>query len=549
MLQVIKSVNVINMTTLTAPCYSAILSNLFSNTSLPPALSLDLSRNKMIHSDVAAISNDIETAPRFPISNLYMNFCGLGVEGMSLVAQSIVERKPNNLKVFEAQANLFTGFFTSSSSIHACQTALIRLIKSSEPLTHLNLSGGDGNKFGEHIIDIAEKGIKHSKTLLAVDVSDHKAGDKLAFALASVVEENEVLRQITFDRNQVTAEGFKALANGAKDNKTLLSIGPPVRDFARAERVAATKEAFNESRDAIEAILSSNAKERKSSTHTARLSASAVANEVDAAEEEDGINVVEVGNRQRSYSKALQRQKSQRMHGGAEDDEEDETKEEESAPSKECSSSASSLPTDDDDDDEAMRELLAKASPLNIDSEDAPPPDDRSSLIQTTRSSMEEKLQLLQLARLEADDVRKEMEEKLLQSKQDQEKAVAEAKSMAEEAMREAIRAEMGEEMKATMEGEIKAAKEAAIAEAGKEAASLQALLLENEKQVAALTEGAEVERQKLEERLNEKAEKELKEQMMILKKATGMAEAELQVRRAASKARVRRAKRGCGEP
>jgi hypothetical protein len=132
---------------------------------------------------------------------------------------------------------------------------------------------------------------------------------------------------------------------------------------------------------------------------------------------------------------------------------------------------------------------------------------------------MEEKLYMLQLARAEADDVRKEMEEKLKQSKENEDRLIAEAKAQAEEAMREAIRAEMNEEMKSTMEGEIKAAKEAAIAEAGKEAEKLQQLLKENKEQVAALTEGAEQERLKLEETLNDKAQKELKEQMMILKK------------------------------
>jgi hypothetical protein len=502
-----------------------------------------------VHADVAAVSTHIESSPRFPVSKLKLNHCSLGVEGMSLIAQSIVERKPKNLKTFEAAANMSPGFFTSSSSIHACQTALARLIKSSEPLIELNLSGGDSHKFGEHIIPVAEA-LKHSKTLLKVDLSDHKAGDKLAVAVGEVLKENSVLRQVSIDKNGTSAKGFKALADGAASSSSLLSIGPPVRDYARAERVAATKELFSSSRDILESVCAKNAKDRPASARNLQTSPSTL--EVPAstpattsspaadAEDEDGIIVVDAGNRQRAYSRVLQKQKSALSQGVSHPDDDDDDDDGGGsdnddgggdADNKIAAGEPSPAPGssegggEDDDDDEAMRKLLKEAKLREADfastasTTDVVPDCSRGSIIETTRSSMEEKLYMLQLARAEADDVRKEMEEKLKQSKENEDRLIAEAKAQAEEAMREAIRAEMNEEMKSTMEGEIKAAKEAAIAEAGKEAEKLQQLLKENKEQVAALTEGAEQERLKLEETLNDKAQKELKEQMMILKK------------------------------
>ena len=79
------------------------------------------------------------------------------------------------------------------------------------------------------------------------------------------------------------------------------------------------------------------------------------------------------------------------------------------------------------------------------------------------------------------------------------------------------------------LQTEIDKHKEAAIKEANEAALKLQYELKKNQEEVQLLTENADKEREKLEKTLGEKAEKELKEQMLILKKATGMAEAELQ--------------------
>jgi len=83
------------------------------------------------------------------VSSLSLNDCGFGIEGMSLVAQSIVERKPGTLRSFYAARNMSPGFFTSAGTIHGAQTALSRLVKSSEPLVEMDLSGDSSNRFGE----------------------------------------------------------------------------------------------------------------------------------------------------------------------------------------------------------------------------------------------------------------------------------------------------------------------------------------------------------------------------------------------------------------
>ena len=219
----LSTLNMISMTTLNSDCYAEILSALFSNASpnLIHDVELNLSRNKFTHADVATVSTQIESSPRFPISTLSLNDCSLGIDGMGLIAQSIVERKPGTLTRFYAARNMSPGFFTSAGTIHGAQTALSRLVKSSEPLKEIDLSGDHSNKFGEHIIPIVEA-LKGSKTLKHVDVSHHKAGNKLVFAIGEVLKVNNIIGEIWFDKNGTTLQGFQKLLEQLENNESVL---------------------------------------------------------------------------------------------------------------------------------------------------------------------------------------------------------------------------------------------------------------------------------------------------------------------------------------
>eukprot|EP00518_Triparma_eleuthera_P015945 CAMPEP_0197571044 /NCGR_PEP_ID=MMETSP1320-20131121/41752_1 /TAXON_ID=91990 /ORGANISM="Bolidomonas sp., Strain RCC2347" /LENGTH=1853 /DNA_ID=CAMNT_0043133525 /DNA_START=185 /DNA_END=5743 /DNA_ORIENTATION=- len=519
--EVIDTLSLVNMSTLTSVCYSDILSSLFSNsTDLPNNLLLDLSRNKFTHADVASVSTHIEGSPRFPISRLIMDDCSLGVEGMHLIAQSLVERKPGTLKVFSAARNMSPGFFTSAGTIHAAQTAMCRLVKSSEPLVDLDLSGDDSHKFGAHIVPVVEA-LKSNKTLKVVNFSNHKAGDKLAEALGEVLAVNCTLNEVWFDKNSTTVEGFNTLMSKIEDNKSLVSLGPPLRDFARAEKTA--KEELSKVREGLDAIFSKN-----------------IAAGAGIDSELTGIIVGEDGMRhQRAYTQVIQRQRTKsigtagleetvKVADGDEDDEDDIQGSVEKNEGTGGEAKLDQVDVNDDDDDEDDDDNGNNDGDKDDNADDDVTLGD-GSVEGFARSSMEIKLHLLELAQAEAKDHKVEMEAKLKEVEEKQHKLVEEAKREAEEAAKNELRAQVETEMSEKLKSEVAAAKATAIKEAEEAANKLQDELKKNQEQVQELTANAEIERQKLEQTLNEKAEKELKEQMLILKKATGMAEAELQ--------------------
>ena len=241
--------------------YKVMLESLFGNKNknLKPRVKLNFSENKFSHQDVTTFSSQIETSSCFPISQLTLDDCNLGIEGVSLIAQSIVERKPGTLKKFSVARNTSVGFFTSATSIHGFQTAVSRLIKGSEPLMELKLSGDVSHKLGTSIVSIVEA-LKSNKTIVKLDVSHHKSGDKLALMLGDVLKVNKTLAYIDFDKNNISIEGFKSFLEGMKGNKRVIHIGPPVRDFARASR-GGKKEENGDIIAAIEAVVSRNAAE------------------------------------------------------------------------------------------------------------------------------------------------------------------------------------------------------------------------------------------------------------------------------------------------
>eukprot|EP00519_Triparma_laevis_P004341 CAMPEP_0182512376 /NCGR_PEP_ID=MMETSP1321-20130603/32070_1 /TAXON_ID=91990 /ORGANISM="Bolidomonas sp., Strain RCC1657" /LENGTH=1089 /DNA_ID=CAMNT_0024719187 /DNA_START=152 /DNA_END=3417 /DNA_ORIENTATION=+ len=538
--EALSTLNLVKMTTLDPVCYADILSSLFSNnTPLPNDVTLNFSRNKFTHADVAAVSTHIEGSPRFPVSRLFLNNCSLGVEGMSIIVQSLVERKPGTLKDFSASCNMSPGFFTSAGTIHNAQTALTRLIKSSEPLVELDLSGDDSHRFGEYIIPVVEA-LKSNSSLRHVDFSKHKAGDKLALALAEVLAQNSTLNEVWFDKNSTTVEGFKVLASKLEENKSICSIGPPLKDMARAEK--ANKEELSAARDDLNKIcernvaeggttvtrsplpdnLASNLERQRSKGHSTGSRISTVEpihiigdDHVDSEEEKEEE---EKKKAQENFPaiEDLKISKDTTKAAAQVDSEEGEKSKVKFSEEDEVRVVPSTVGGNDDALDDGGGDFVGRET-------------DDTSLEGLARSSMEIKLYLYEQAQAEAKDHKAEMEAKLAEIEEKQKTLIEEAKKEAEEAAKLSVRADMENEMREKMQSEIETAKEAAIKEANEAATKLQEELAKNQEEVQLLQENADKEREKLEKTLGEKAEKELKEQMQILKKATGMAEAELQ--------------------
>jgi len=369
-------------------------------------------------------------------------------------------------------------------------------------------------------------------------VSKHKAGNKLVDAIGEVLAVNKVISEIWFDKNGTTLAGFEKLLNKLEGSESVVSIGPPISEQARAEKKE--KEGVEACRAKIEELCARNAK---------RVQESGGA--VDAAI----TDMSQAENRHRRYSTALKRTKS-RGGGGHEDDDDEEH---EDVGEDEKVEVVEKEAAEGDEAGEGRADDVEKQEeePESLDEDD-----EEEAKRTKERSSIELKLHLLQLAQAEANDAKAEMEAKLEDARLQQQKLIEEAKKETEQA----LRAEMDEKIQLEIQDKIQAAKETAIAEAESQAIQLQEELAQNQQQVLELQENAEKEKQKLEQvrrnaahiqdapipqirnatfsyitpspspnslrslqTLNEKAEKELKEQMQILKKATGMAEAELE--------------------
>ena len=255
----VTHLSLVKMDRISSVGYATILCSLFGNvTNLKPLVKIDFGSNKFSHGDVTTFASQIENSSMFPISQLVLDDCNLGIEGVSLIVQSLVERKPGTLKKLSLARNTHIGFFTSATSIHGFQTALSRLIKGSEPIMELNLSGDVGHKLGEGVVSIVEA-LKSNKTIIKLDVCGHKTGDKLAVCIGEVLKVNKTLAYIQFDKNSTSIEGFKSLLENMKGNKRVINIGPPVRDFTKTARL--NKEENQPVLDAIEEVVARNAKE------------------------------------------------------------------------------------------------------------------------------------------------------------------------------------------------------------------------------------------------------------------------------------------------
>lgn len=71
-----------------------------------------------------------------------------------------------------------------------------------------------------------------TKNLLELDVTGHNMGNDGAAALGAALRKNRSVTTLSYDRNQITLEGFKAIRGCLYGNKKLINVSAPAVDYA-----------------------------------------------------------------------------------------------------------------------------------------------------------------------------------------------------------------------------------------------------------------------------------------------------------------------------
>lgn len=76
-----------------------------------------------------------------------------------------------------------------------------------------------------------EKALGESQTLQELDVTGHGMRDSGAVALGAALRQNQSVTTLSYDRNSVTLEGFRAIRECVFDNIGLLDVSAPDEDL------------------------------------------------------------------------------------------------------------------------------------------------------------------------------------------------------------------------------------------------------------------------------------------------------------------------------
>lgn len=76
-----------------------------------------------------------------------------------------------------------------------------------------------------------KKALGLSKTLLELDVTGHRMGDIGTVALGTALRQNRSITTLSYDQNNTTLEGFKAIRGSLYGNKKLVNVSAPDVDL------------------------------------------------------------------------------------------------------------------------------------------------------------------------------------------------------------------------------------------------------------------------------------------------------------------------------
>ncbi|PWY83014.1 hypothetical protein BO70DRAFT_33887 [Aspergillus heteromorphus CBS 117.55] len=119
--------------------------------------------------------------------------------------------------------------------------ALQLMFEENETLEDLDISGESAHldvaRFGIGL-NLALTGLKKNKSLQVLRIEHQKLGLQGANTLASVLEENDCLREVYCENNDINLQSFTVLVNGLQRNRSLLSLSFMDRDRIQSlERV------------------------------------------------------------------------------------------------------------------------------------------------------------------------------------------------------------------------------------------------------------------------------------------------------------------------
>eukprot|EP01126_Amoeba_proteus_P023263 TRINITY_DN2339_c0_g2_i8.p1 TRINITY_DN2339_c0_g2~~TRINITY_DN2339_c0_g2_i8.p1 ORF type:complete len:905 (-),score=209.32 TRINITY_DN2339_c0_g2_i8:583-3297(-) len=183
-----------------------------------------LAQNHTIYSVALDLSHS--DLSKLPSSEIPLNFRSLTIldltdNGFKKNIIPILEQIPQTLQKLILDNN----FCTTTGAEEICD-ALGKLINTRPQLTSLSLAS---TKMGKAYFVFFEH-LAKSSSLLELDISNNQMGDQTFCKLCVALRENKIMKWLSVDKNNITANGWLAMNNVLSVNKTLLQIEFPLKD-------------------------------------------------------------------------------------------------------------------------------------------------------------------------------------------------------------------------------------------------------------------------------------------------------------------------------
>ncbi|KAK3281164.1 hypothetical protein CYMTET_11029 [Cymbomonas tetramitiformis] len=199
-------------------------------------VALDLSNTPIKGDPVKAISKTCKMAKHFPISQMVLNSCGLGIKGLELLSESLPQNKAvcSSLRLLSLEGNVKIGLlsgFTQAASLSKLSTSVASLACQMS-LQALYLTGDDDHFLLENLVPMLVA-LSFNNSLRILNIANNRGGDSIATTLAVALRSNKVLEMLDIDGSNISLEGYRSLTAGLQENKSLIDMPAPTRDLAR----------------------------------------------------------------------------------------------------------------------------------------------------------------------------------------------------------------------------------------------------------------------------------------------------------------------------
>eukprot|EP01114_Cavostelium_apophysatum_P016774 TRINITY_DN4838_c0_g1_i1.p1 TRINITY_DN4838_c0_g1~~TRINITY_DN4838_c0_g1_i1.p1 ORF type:complete len:762 (+),score=166.73 TRINITY_DN4838_c0_g1_i1:103-2388(+) len=199
-------------------------------------LELDLSRNQLGLEGAQQISKVLSSARIIHTLKLKSN--DFNRDAMICLLRSLIENK--TLRGIDLSYNLKTS--PKNGEVFA---VLNELLVKTKTLQTLIIAGNERTHLGKDFAAVLP-GLAKNTSIIALDITGNKIGDKCAMDLCEALNQNRTLTHLVWDRNNVDIVGWQALVHTLKTNKTLMKIPTPFHDLDKAINDAKDKKRFRE---------------------------------------------------------------------------------------------------------------------------------------------------------------------------------------------------------------------------------------------------------------------------------------------------------------